>query len=187
MSLRRRTRPVDPNTVIPPVVAANAAVADELQKKFIEEQAQASGEENQEERQEEHREEHREERREAPPPPPPADDESWQSRYNSMKGRYDRQGDQIKSLTGQLTSMQRVIDQLSMQPRPRLRPPPQATRLLTEDEVNDFGPEFLDVVGRTRRRDLRARGRKPTSRRSPSSSSRSPASAASSSAPAGRT
>ena len=149
-----RDRATDPNVVIPPVVAANAAVADALQEAFIKEQEAKTGgegnpEEHREERQEEERRPQPEARREQPTPKPQAnDDESWQSRYNSMKGRYDRQGDQIKNLTDQLQAQQRVIDQLSMQPRQQAQVTPEVKRLLTEDEVNEFGPEFLDVVGR---------------------------------------
>lgn len=148
-----RERPVDPSVVIPPVVAANAAVANALQEQFIKDQeAKTGGEERQEERQEERHE---------PPPPPPElraearrepppknDDESWQNRYHAMKGRFDRQGEHIKQLTDTVSALQRNIDQLAMQPRPQAQVTPEVKRLLTEDEVNDFGPEFLDVVGR---------------------------------------
>ena len=148
-----RERPVDPNTVIPPVVAANAAVANALQEQFIREQeAKAGGEESQEDRQEERQEERRpqpEPRVEQPAPKPQAnDDESWQNRYHAMKGRFDRQGEQIRSLTEQIQAQQRALEQAAMQPRPQAQVTPEVKRLLTEDEVNDFGPEFLDVVGR---------------------------------------
>ena len=145
-----RDRPTDPSVVIPPVVAANAAVADELQKKFIEEQAEANKETPSEGfgEQETTTSAPQPETRREPSPPAPADDESWQNRFHALKGRFDRQGDQVKQLTDQLTSMQRVIDQLSMQPRTQASVAPEVKRLLTDEEVNDFGPEFLDVVGR---------------------------------------
>ena len=145
-----RDRAADPNVIIPPVVAANAAAADELQKKFIQEQSEDTSEGFGGDPSPEPQPEPRLEARREPPAPKPQanDDESWQSRYNSMKGRFDRQGDQIKNLTDQIQAQQRVIDQLSMQPRPQAQVASEVKRLLTEDEVNEFGPEFLDVVGR---------------------------------------
>ena len=148
-----RDRATDPNVVIPPVVAANAAVASALQEAFIKEQeAKTGGEENPEEHREEQQEERRpqpEARREQTAPKPQAnDDESWQNRYHAMKGRFDRQGEQIRSLTEQIQAQQRALEQAAMQPRPQPQVTSEVKRLLTDDEVNDFGPEFLDVVGR---------------------------------------
>ena len=143
-------RSVDPNVVIPPVVQANAAVANALQEKFIREQAEARGEPPPAANDD------------APaeitpvqPPPPPkaapvkTAEDTWKARHDALQGRFVKQGDQLKSLVEQVGSMQRMMDQMAMQPR---QPPPEpdtrATRLLTDDEVNDFGTEFLDVVGR---------------------------------------
>jgi hypothetical protein len=62
-----------------------------------------------------------------------------------MKGRFEQQ---IRGLSEQIAAQQRHIEQLAMQPRPSAPAAPEAKRLLTDEEVNDFGPEFLDVVGR---------------------------------------
>ena len=139
-----RDRAPDPNVVIPPVVAANAAAADELQKKFIEEQSETPTEGFGASPSPEQTFEPRPE----PKPKPEGGDESWQNRYHAMKGRFDRQAEHIKTLNETVQALQRSIDQMSMMPRPQAAAPQQAARLLTDDEVNDFGPEFLDVVGR---------------------------------------
>lgn len=151
-------RPVDPNTIIPPAVVANAAAADELQKKFIQEQKEAAKETPSEGFGDEPELPLEPSSAPAPEKPKPAptpasapaggEDESWQSRYHSMKGRYEREEQRVKQLAEQVATMQRAIDQLSMQPRLDPAPAPAPARLLTEEEVNDFGPEFLDVVGR---------------------------------------
>ena len=147
-------RPVDPNTVIPPAVAANAAAAHALQEQFIKAREEANSETPSEgfgasdEPKSDPQPELPGIPAKTPPAPPAGDDESWQNRFHALKGRFDRQGDQVKGLSDQIASMQRVIDQLSMQPRPQAPVTPEVKRLLTDEEVSDFGPEFLDVVGR---------------------------------------
>jgi len=140
-----RDRAADPNVIIPPVVAANAAAADELQKKFIEEQAQESGEERQEERQNEAPAAPSPEPRPETPPKLPHEEATWKGRHDAMKGRFEQQ---IRGLTEQIAAQQRHIEQLAMQPRPQPSENYVKKRLLTDEEVEDFGPEFLDVVGR---------------------------------------
>jgi hypothetical protein len=44
--------------------------------------------------------------------------------------------------------LQRAIELTAIQPRPQTPAPNTPQRLLTEEEINDFGPDFLDVVGR---------------------------------------
>lgn len=83
-----------------------------------------------------------------PPPQQRAapQEDSWEHRYNSMKGRYDRANDQLRNMSEQISNMQHVIATMQ-QPAPT---PPElrAERLISAEEENDYGREFLDVVGK---------------------------------------
>ena len=78
----------------------------------------------------------------APPAPPKTPD--FEQRYNSMLGR-------VSQLTEINKAHQRRIDELqqllgAMQAAPAAKPTPQP--LVTEREIAEYGPEFMDVVGR---------------------------------------
>lgn len=95
----------------------------------------------------------------APPPTEqPAqkqvDDQSWEHRYKSMKGRYDRSEAQIAAMSEQITSMQNVIATMQI-----TRPDPapaelRAERFITPEEEQDYGPDFLNVVGKKAKEEL---------------------------------
>jgi hypothetical protein len=82
---------------------------------------------------------------EAAPLPP----EDFAHKYNSMKGRYERSQEQIRGLSEQIKSLQSLIatsppaTSSSILPDPVSRP-----SLITDQERNDYGQEFLDVVAR---------------------------------------
>lgn len=93
-----------------------------------------------------------------PAPDAPADVQAelhkLEQRYSTLKGKYDSetqaQADQIATLTGQLQSMQAVI--ASMQSvssaEETTEAPAQSSAALTQAEIDDYGEELLDVVGR---------------------------------------
>lgn len=97
-----------------------------------------------------------------PEPPKPAekpltsqgnDEASWEHRYNSMKGRYDRSQEQLRSLSEQVSSLQQMVVELQSKasaPPPELR----AERLITPEEEKDYGSEFLTVVGKKAKEEL---------------------------------
>lgn len=93
-----------------------------------------------------------------PQPAPPVDDKTWEHKYNSMKGRFDRSQDQIRSLTDQIANMQALIATMQ-QPTPpsaggdapaELR----ADSLITPEELETYGEEFLNVVGKRAKQQL---------------------------------
>ena len=84
-----------------------------------------------------------------PQPQPPAEEvlppEEWERRFKSMKGRYDRLNEQVGTMSELLQRLQNENASLRS-----TAPPPDASivPLLTEQEVADYGPEFIDVVRR---------------------------------------
>ena len=87
---------------------------------------------------------------------PPQDDQvtqqgnevNWEHRYNSMKGRYDRSQQQVNALServGQLEAMLSAAPRMSASDAP-MQPQVAAERLLTPEEEEEYGSEFLSVV-----------------------------------------
>ena len=94
---------------------------------------------------------------------PGEDEQSWEHKYKSMKGRYERAESTIRQLTERISSMENVI--ISLQ----AAPPPEAQRYggddfggqtvstqkyLTPEEEADYGSEFLSVVGKKAKEEL---------------------------------
>lgn len=81
------------------------------------------------------------------PPPPPV--ENWEHRYHAMKGRYDQATQQIGSLQQQMTELgdelMRVRQGVSVPPTPD--EPPAHVRV-TQDDIQTYGPELIDVIRR---------------------------------------
>jgi hypothetical protein len=93
---------------------------------------------------------------EASAPEPVVDDASWEHRYKSMKGRYDRANTQISDLSDQISNLQNVISTMQVRQRPEEDDDPQLSfeRLLTPEEEEDYGQEFLSVVGKKAKEEL---------------------------------
>ena len=72
------------------------------------------------------------------------------ARHDALQGRFVKQGDQLKSLVEQVGSMQRMMDQMAMQPSLVRRPSPtRAPRACSPTTRSTTSArEFLDVVGR---------------------------------------
>ena len=84
------------------------------------------------------------------------DDQSWEHRYKSMKGRFDRSQDQIRSLSEQIQSLQNVMATMQATSAAPTAGEAEAAieRLITPEEENDYGSEFLKVVGKKAREEL---------------------------------
>lgn len=84
-----------------------------------------------------------------------ADDQSWEHRYKSMKGRYDRAEQQLRAMSEQITSLQNVIATMQVE-RPMMEAGSelQSERLITPEEENDYGQDFLTVVGKRAKEEL---------------------------------
>jgi hypothetical protein len=87
--------------------------------------------------------------------PAPTPDVNWEHRYKSMEGRYKRAEQDIRALSDQIASMQSLIG--TLQARATVEPTPQELRaesLLTPEEVNEYGAEFLGVVAKKAKEEL---------------------------------
>ena len=83
------------------------------------------------------------------------EDQSWEHRYKSMKGRYDRSEIQLRHMSDQITSLQNVIATMQVTaPVGQSNSEMAAERLITAEEENDYGSEFLNVVGKKAKEEL---------------------------------
>jgi hypothetical protein len=80
--------------------------------------------------------------------PPKPDEQSWEHRYNSMKGRFDRSQQRISHLEGLLASIQPTIPQQNTQQNQPNNPDLTFERLVTPEEEETYGKEFLSVVAK---------------------------------------
>lgn len=105
----------------------------------------------------------------SPPPPPPATpagDEDWEQKFNSLRGRFEREQDHNKRMARQITDMQHLMATIGTAPasQPTTQPTPQSQnsgvrfdapqgqpRYVTPEEVKEYGEELMDVVGRRAR------------------------------------
>lgn len=82
------------------------------------------------------------------------DDQSWEHKYKSLHGRYTRQQEQLKDLTEQIGGLQNVIATMQVAAPSAPLPELKVERLITPEEANDYGEEFLNVVGKRAREEL---------------------------------
>jgi cell division septation protein DedD len=146
---------IDPNVRIPPSVLAASRAADELHKTTyappepiapVEEVTPQSNEPAPVAQ------------AEAPPAPEPKqerkpDESSWEHRYHSMKGRFDRATEENRALAESLRSMQIQLGQLQAEVE-RTRNAPAHTEdesLITQEEMDAYGSDFMDVVAKRAR------------------------------------
>lgn len=139
---------IDPNVSIPPAVRAAAARSEELMRQSLapKETPKEASEENQEQPESDATPPESERTFETKPQQTSQQDVNWEHRYNSMKGRFEREAQARQQLSHQLGEMQRQIAELQ-----NARPAPsdvQFDRLITPEEERDYGPEFLSVVGK---------------------------------------
>ena len=89
----------------------------------------------------------------APPAPPVQQTNEWETRYHTLQGKYNAE---VPALQGQLQNamtamgnMGRELDALKDRvARAAAAPPPQPPRQVTENDVQTWGADMLDVIGR---------------------------------------
>jgi hypothetical protein len=86
---------------------------------------------------------------EPPAPPSPPDDASWENKYKSMKGHFDRANAMNRQLVDQVDNLRQLIETMqTAPPAPAATPLAVAENLITDKEREEFGPEMLDLIGR---------------------------------------
>src|SRR5436190_15801692 len=141
--------PPDPNVNLPPAVVAAAQRSNDLIAQSLaetgappSENGQANGEAN---GQTNGNGATSESNGHAPQPAPaPAQQIDWESRYKAMHGRFEQVNGQVRSLGQQNAHLQNLIANMqTVQPAA-----PNDVRFVSEKEQEEYGSEFLDVVGK---------------------------------------
>jgi hypothetical protein len=92
----------------------------------------------------------------APQPPQPQNEQDWEHQFKSLKGRYDRDQEDRRRLQQTLQDQQRLLAQVGPPSAPQgegsglrfnIAPPPPG-RFVKPNEVQEYGQELMDVVGR---------------------------------------
>lgn len=89
-----------------------------------------------------------------PPAAPPAPADTYEQRYLSLKGKYDAEvpalNAQVRQLTSQVSDLTAEIAKLNKPAAapsdPAPAPAPQ--KLVTDKDVENFGPDLIDLIGR---------------------------------------
>lgn len=83
------------------------------------------------------------------PQPPPETADDWKQRYQSLKGRFDTQANQLANANTRLTSLETLVAGLQRPAPARTAPPPaprSQTKRLTADDVKEYGEDMINVV-----------------------------------------
>lgn len=93
----------------------------------------------------------------APQAPQPQNPADWEHQFKSLQGRYSRTDEENRRMSQQIADMQRLLATVSA-PQPQPTPQPHqegggsgvrfGQRRITQKEEEEFGKEFIDVVGR---------------------------------------
>lgn len=86
-------------------------------------------------------------------PAVPAEGHNWEHAYKSMKGRFDRAEQVNQELRNQLGQMNAAIEELR---RPPAAPAQEQRfeRLVTDKELEDYGPDLITVMGKKAKEEL---------------------------------
>ena len=92
----------------------------------------------------------------APPPnaaPPAEDEQTWEQRYKSQQGRLEQALKSNQALVDRLNDMDRQIATMRVRgaetgDRPPAAVPVTRPKLITDEEVQEYGEELLTVVGK---------------------------------------
>jgi hypothetical protein len=87
-----------------------------------------------------------------PKPQTPAESDDWKHKYQSLHGRFTKQETTLRSLQDEIGNLHNVIATLQATGHTQAQAEPAAkielSSLVTEEEVNEYGKDLLDVVGR---------------------------------------
>lgn len=84
---------------------------------------------------------------------PVADEVDWEARYKAMHGRVKQQDAAMRQMSEELSNLRALIGTMQTAPATELEPI-KVERLVTDEEVNEYGRDLLDVVGRRAREEV---------------------------------
>ncbi len=84
----------------------------------------------------------------------PISDESWEHRYNSMKGRFEQSQQSVQRLSQEVSQLHRLMAEMQATQAAPAQADTRFERLVTPEEENDYGTEFLGVVGKKAKEEL---------------------------------
>ena len=88
----------------------------------------------------------------APQQPPAEDGESWEQRFRSQQGRLEQAGKTNQALNERLAQLEMLIASMKVrgaeEERPAAAVPLTKPKLITDKEAEEYGDEFLQVVGK---------------------------------------
>lgn len=82
----------------------------------------------------------------APAPGQPDQPVDWERNFNAMKGRYDHLAAQVQPMSERLRTLE--TENATLRNQPPVAPPLPNGSLITEQEMQEYGPEFVDLVRR---------------------------------------
>lgn len=86
---------------------------------------------------------------------PAEGEESWEHKYKSVHGRYVRAQETIRQQADTIQNLQNIIATMQVAaPAAGDAPELAAEKLITPEEANDYGEDFLKVVGKKAREEL---------------------------------
>jgi len=84
----------------------------------------------------------------APAEPPDENDQSWKHRFLAMQGRYQATTKTIGEMQEQMMQLGNELMHAQQRPAPPPKPARSAQNYLTEADVENYGPELIDVTQR---------------------------------------
>jgi outer membrane murein-binding lipoprotein Lpp len=151
---------IDPNVKVPAAVLAAAARSEELLKAQTEPQGEAPPEEASAETSPEVTNSDTNFSKSADEAPQvkdvkaPVSQESWEHRYNSMKGRFDQSQANVQRLSQEVSQLHRLMAEMQATHSAPAQADTKFDRLVTPEEESDYGSEFLGVVGKKAKEEL---------------------------------
>lgn len=82
------------------------------------------------------------------------DESSWEHKYKSLHGRVRKQDEALKTLSEDNASLRAMLAALQASTPAPASEPIKVERLVTDEEVNEYGKDLLDVVGRRAREEV---------------------------------
>jgi len=148
--------PIDESVVLPAAIRAASAKSDALHKSvYSPEQQVPNGEDGKAQTPEPEVKAAPEPEAAKPTSEAPAAGSDWEHRYNSMKGRNDKNEKTIADLLGELNSLRNDVANLKRQPTAEpVRTAENTFKKITAEEREAFGDDFIDVSARAAREQI---------------------------------